>query len=166
MKKRILVAFLAVLLVLSGCGKNYDKYENLSFSNIEKMFIENRELFSDIAEECFRKTGWGFEYKNGKVEIFDSYYGDEDEIEKLVLTDELNENLLKCFSVMEKTVELERNMKHFSLYVTGGDDVTFGFDDNACEYSICLCYSEEGMSDYPNSQEISDDWYLWSWGWV
>lgn len=187
MKKRILVGLLVVFLVVSGCIKvitsgfldsphiKYKvlnslniKYETLSFSKIEKMFIENRELFSEVAKECIEITEWSFSYENGKVEVHE-LYPDEGDTSKYVLSDELNEKLLKCFSAMEKTVELERDKKDFSFSIDkdvrfGYEKVTFCFYDNQCKYGIDLCYSKSDMREMGNVEKISDDWYLWGWG--
>ncbi len=164
--KSIICALLIFTLVFSLCSCS--KGELTNDEMITQLFSENKETLEVVAEKCFDIKSVSFGYKNGEIEVYNTYDYEED----FKLTKELEDDLLRCFEAMSEIVNKDFKSKDYSLsigYSENVDNVTMvdftWYDDNLKVYHT-LSYSYDDISDYPCSIEIADNWYTWWWGQV
>jgi len=164
--KVIICALLIFTLVFSLCGCS--KGELTNDEMIAQLFSENKETFEVVAEKCFDIKSVSFGYKNGEIEVHETY----DYEENFKLTEELEKDLLHCFETMSEIVNEDFREKDYFLSIGYSEDidnitmVDFTWYDKNLKVYHTLSYSYDDISDYPCSVEIADNWYTWWWGQV
>ena len=85
--KVIICALLIFTLVFSLCGCS--KGELTNDEMIAQLFSENKETFEVVAEKCFDIKSVSFGYKNGEIEVHETYDYEENfkltELQSLLL---------------------------------------------------------------------------------
>lgn len=166
------VAIFCVLLC--GCAPKSDM---VTMEDINKMFAENSELFTETAHLVSTFDGYVKDDIPVKGTMYFIFENNEvvpymyDTKVDYKISKKAYEKLYTCFMLMDSIVNKEYDEDEYYLSIGYSETldetkVDFEFSDTTKEFTQNLSFSEDNLCDYPGGKKLDENWFYWCWSWI